>query len=142
MPTNNRIRRRHFLLEKSRIERYFSCFSCEILRDRLECRATISPGKGCDSYKISLKYREGGVPKVFVMKPKIKPNSSIHIYKEGYLCLYDHRSSPWSDLMKIHETIIPWAAEWLVYYELWKTTGEWLGPEAQHHGSKKKPERR
>ena len=34
----------------------------------------------------------------------------------------------------IADTTIPWAAEWLHYYELWHMTGEWLaqgvGPES------------
>jgi hypothetical protein len=25
------------------------------------------------------------------------------------------------------ETIVPWISEWLMYYELWLSTGEWLG---------------
>lgn len=33
----------------------------------------------------------------------------------------DHRK----DL--ISDTIIPWVADWLLYYELWLATGEWLG---------------
>lgn len=27
----------------------------------------------------------------------------------------------------ISDTIIPWVADWLLYYELWLATGEWLG---------------
>ena len=29
--------------------------------------------------------------------------------------------------MLIAETIVPWASEWLFYYEIWKGTGEWYG---------------
>jgi hypothetical protein len=29
--------------------------------------------------------------------------------------------------MPIALTIIPWLLEWLVYYEAWLVTGEWLG---------------
>jgi hypothetical protein len=32
----------------------------------------------------------------------------------------------------LHETIIPWTAEWLVSYELYLTTGKWLGSSAVH----------
>ena len=28
----------------------------------------------------------------------------------------------------IADTILPWAALWLVFYELWCDTGRWLGP--------------
>jgi hypothetical protein len=30
------------------------------------------------------------------------------------------------------ETVLPWASEWLGYYELWHATGTWAGPEAPH----------
>ena len=42
--------------------------------------------------------------------------------------------------MYVHETIVPWTAEWIVFYELWKITGEWLGPEAPHGAGEKIPE--
>ena len=29
--------------------------------------------------------------------------------------------------MNIAETIIPWASEWLLHYEIWLATGEWQG---------------
>ncbi|MDY0295864.1 MAG: hypothetical protein RB296_00975 [Acidobacteriota bacterium] len=29
--------------------------------------------------------------------------------------------------MIIAKTIVPWASEWLIFYELWLATGEWLG---------------
>lgn len=36
----------------------------------------------------------------------------------------------------IAETIVPWTALWLLYYELWLETDEWLGPEAPHQAKK------
>ena len=29
--------------------------------------------------------------------------------------------------MALSRTIVPWAAEWLLNYELWRFVGEWLG---------------
>ena len=29
--------------------------------------------------------------------------------------------------MLLADTIVPWAAEWLMHYELWLVTGEWTG---------------
>ena len=34
--------------------------------------------------------------------------------------------------MFLSETIIPWAIEWLKYYELWRITGKWLGGGIEH----------
>jgi hypothetical protein len=48
------------------------------------------------------------------------------------LCLFDPRERSWSNRDNLHETIIPWTAEWLVYYELFLISGVWHGPEAPH----------
>lgn len=34
--------------------------------------------------------------------------------------------------MLLAESVLPWTAEWLFYYEMWHVTGEWGGPEAPH----------
>jgi hypothetical protein len=50
------------------------------------------------------------------------------------LCLFDPAGKEWTPADLIADTTIPWAAEWLHYYELWHVTGEWLasgvGPES------------
>lgn len=38
-----------------------------------------------------------------------------------------HRLDEWNPSMLLVETIVPWAAEWLAYYELWKRTHQWYG---------------
>jgi len=43
------------------------------------------------------------------------------------LCLFDPSGSQWSNKLLIADTTIPWAAEWLFYYELWHVDGKWLG---------------
>jgi hypothetical protein len=133
---------RHFILEKDRIEKHFPCFHCHLQRNHLTCHGTIQPEEGCDRYKVTIKYLKGSFPKVYITEPFIRPSSKCHIYSDGSLCLYDYRESPWNELMMIHETIIPWTAEWLVFYELWKITGEWLGLAAPHGAGGKSPERR
>ena len=54
------------------------------------------------------------------------------MYGNGPLCLYDPRETPWQRMDNVHQKIIPWIAEWLVYYELYLIYGKWLGPEALH----------
>jgi hypothetical protein len=39
--------------------------------------------------------------------------------------------------MYISETIVPWAALWLAFYEIWLDTDHWYGPEAPHTGAKR-----
>jgi hypothetical protein len=43
------------------------------------------------------------------------------------LCLYDPRTDEWQPDRSIAETIIPWAAEWLFFYEGWLIDGRWAG---------------
>jgi hypothetical protein len=38
----------------------------------------------------------------------------------------------WEADSKIAETIIPWTAAWLHFYELYLETGVWRGPQARH----------
>jgi hypothetical protein len=46
------------------------------------------------------------------------------------LCLFlgNHE---WHESIPIADTLVPWASEWLFFYELWLATGEWLG-EGEH----------
>ena len=43
------------------------------------------------------------------------------------LCLYDPKERYWNPEEYIAETIIPWASDWLFFFEAWLATGEWEG---------------
>ena len=47
--------------------------------------------------------------------------------KRGHqmLCLF--AKGDWTPQKYISETIVPWAAEWCYFYEVWLDTGEWHG---------------
>jgi hypothetical protein len=65
---------------------------------------------------------------VRVQRPQLdgRPGESLpHVYREGTLCLY--RKGEWSSAMLIANSIVPWASEWLLFYEIWLATGEWHG---------------
>jgi hypothetical protein len=64
---------------------------------------------------------------VRVIRPQVQPDAP-HRYPDGSLCLYWFKDWRWGPKSLIHETILPWAALWLFYYELWLDTGKWLGP--------------
>jgi hypothetical protein len=44
------------------------------------------------------------------------------------LCLWDPVELFWTPEMSIATTIIPWASEWLFFFEYWQISGEFLGP--------------
>jgi hypothetical protein len=129
---------RHFVMQKHLVEKHFPCFRCSLRQNVLECVGEIVPSEHCARYKIGVRYRRGGIPEVHIRHPEI--TQKVHMYGDGRLCLYDYREQPWRDGDNIHERIIPWTAEWLVFYELYLICGKWLGPEAAHGSEEKKPE--
>ena len=130
---------RHFVMQKQLVEKYFPCFRCSIRHNVLECVGEIVPSEHCGSYEIGIRYRHEGIPEVKIRRPEI--SNRVHMYRNDTLCLYDYRDQPWSGRNNLHETIIPWTAEWLVFYELYLECGKWLGPEAPHGADEKKPEK-
>lgn len=121
-----------FVAQKLLIEKRFPIFHCHLRHGVLECVGTMAPTEHSDSYTIRIRHTEWGIPEVRVVNPVIKPDSKFHMYRDGSLCLYHPKTQPWLSTANLHETIIPWTAEWLVYYELFQTEGKWLGVEAPH----------
>lgn len=118
--------------QKYQIDKRYNCFKTRIVNDVLICSGEIQPTKDCESYKIRVEYVASMPPRVYVNSPKLEDSNMIHIYREGCLCLYDPKETKWKDTMKISEYTIPWTVEWILYYELWKLSGKWEGPESVH----------
>ncbi|KXK10606.1 MAG: hypothetical protein UZ14_CFX002003214 [Chloroflexi bacterium OLB14] len=88
-------------------------------------------------YLIKIIYKLYTVPRVFVLKPKLHPDAP-HIYKHtGSLCLYFPDDKSWTSQKLLGKTIFLWTAEWLYYYEIWLSTGQWYAPEAPHNDIKR-----
>lgn len=115
-----------------RVEKFFPAFRCRLNRGVLDCVGEIRPIDEADAYSVRVRHTVWGIPEVRIVKPQIVPNSKIHMYRDGRLCLFHPPTQPWSDMHDLHKTIIPWTAEWLVYYELYLLDGKWLGPEFPH----------
>jgi hypothetical protein len=94
-------------------------------------KGTLQPREISSVYSIVIKYNISKFPRIWVVEPKIRPNAP-HIYKDNSLCLWLDKERPWSPSQIVSKTVVPWAALWLYYYELWLDTGEWLAPEAPH----------
>ena len=52
-----------------------------------------------------------------------------HLYeqKPPKLCLYLPRNSEWQSWMRLDQTIVPWTALWLFYFEEWLVSNDWKG---------------
>ena len=131
---DNKARYSHFVAQKMLVESHFPCFKCSLHLGNLVCRGSITPSDGCSKYSVQICYKQNGIPEVRIINPTIPKDiwRKVHIYDKGMLCLYDCREQPWKCTDNLHEKIIPWTAEWLVFYELFLICGKWLGPEALH----------
>ncbi|MCF7961043.1 MAG: hypothetical protein K9M08_09895 [Pirellula sp.] len=83
-----------------------------------------------DSCTVTLKYSLEMPPIVRVENPVLMERDDEalpHIYPDGSLCLYYPSAGEFSRDRYLASTIVPWTSEWLLHYELWYVTGDWLG---------------
>lgn len=111
---------------------------------RLVWRYDAQPTPLSRIYTLEVVYQQGERPDVFVVEPDLTDLSGgrklPHVYqqKPTELCLYRPRKREWSTSMRIDQTIVPWAALWLFYFEEWLISGNWKGggehPKERNHG--------
>lgn len=112
----------------------------------LVARGVIQPTPITRKYRVKLAYEERHAPKVFVISPRLERRPSQpelpipHTYGSSKVgeerpCLYLPESGEWTPSHAIAITIMPWFLTWLVDYEIWLATGEWLGGGAPHGSS-------
>jgi len=103
--------------------------SVTVKRSRLRWVGELQPTPLSVAYAVRLAYALGSsAPAVDVVKPALRAEgveSLPHVYSGDRLCLcYPWQ---WDDGKLIARTIVPWAAEWLLHFEVWKATGSWHG---------------
>lgn len=90
-----------------------------------------SPSALSDTYLISVSYQFLCRPKVSILSPDLKlaagKKKLPHVYKAGQRDLCLHLRWEWSPRLFIADTILPWASQWIAFYETWVQTGCWLG---------------
>lgn len=121
----------------------YECITNSLSQGKLVWVQKVKPSEYSKEYTITLKY-DGFVPEVYLYNQgimKTKDEDIPHCYHRSYenenneyvkLCLYYPKYKEWTKNMFLSETIIPWAIEWLKYYELWRITGKWLGGGIEH----------
>jgi hypothetical protein len=100
---------------------------------RLTWVGQVHPGPECARYDLCIDIGLHEPPTVRVLSPTLKPNDDgllPHVYEDGTLCV--HKPGDWRRRMLLTQTILPWACEWLLYYELWKATDVWHGDGPDH----------
>jgi len=94
---------------------------------RLVWTGSLKPTPLSRSYRVQMVFGPRGQPQVRVLDALAtrEGRSLPHVYSNGTLCL--HEPDEWMATMTIADTIVPWTAEWLAYYEIWLVTGDWYG---------------
>jgi hypothetical protein len=99
-----------------------------LARGRLICDWELQPGPALATYQMHLEAEPAHAPRVFVLRPDLIPNAAgelPHVYDYGGLCL--NLNDEWHPRMLFTDTFVPWAAQWLIFYEIWRVTEVWEG---------------
>lgn len=99
----------------------------------------VVPTPNSSTYRIRIDYTLDNAPKVYVVSPKKLKFASghdklPHVYSTPaqQICLFFQGFKEWQPSKFLARTIVPWASEWLMFYEIWLITGEWLGGGIDH----------
>lgn len=101
----------------------------------------IIPSPNSAKYRIRINYTIGQRPNVYVIDSPVLKRSEgekflPHVFstEQQQICLHYGPFGEWDDSMFLARKIVPWASEWLLFYELWVITGKWLGEGVEHSG--------
>ena len=87
------------------------------------------------TYRVQIDFYTGRAPRVSVVAPDlftlVGGRKVPHVYgtqqAPAILCLYHPDRGDWMRHMHIADTLVPWTAEWLFYFELWLGGDAWRG---------------
>lgn len=95
----------------------------------LVCAVDLEPSPLSRTYSVRIEYDGYSRPAVKVLSPNLErlPEQGLpHMFTDDELCL--HLPEEWGPGDLITTTIIPWASEWLLHYEIWHASGgTWCG---------------
>lgn len=108
-------------------------------RDRsVSWTGTLEPVAG-KVFTIRIDYPEYGRPRVYLVDPPMA-DGCPHTWGRGEMCVFwpdDPENEGWETDSWVADTIVPWSATWLYFYDHWRETGQpWAGPEKSHVGTK------
>lgn len=101
--------------------------------DNLTFVGSVRPATSMPVYTISIEYLLDGMPRVRVLDPLLVERPPHYHHSIDCLCLYKPANFNWIATKPISNYIVSWSACWCYFYEVWKQTGIWYGPEADHN---------
>ena len=105
----------------------------ELRGGKLLWRFESSPNPLSRTYGIRLKLDGKRSPEVYVESPDLhllaegRPLPHVYQQEPPRLCLFLPGTSEYRPWMRLDQTIVPWTALWLFYFEDWLATDEWKG---------------
>lgn len=93
----------------------------------------LRPTPRSEAYEVEVRLgiKKNDSIQVRILSPKLVANKNggkiPHMYLQKTLCLFMPKYAEFKKTDYISNTIIPWTSLWLYYYELWHSTGKWLG---------------
>lgn len=103
-------------------------------RHELVWRGTLTPTEYSASYEVVISHNLHQSPLVYVARPHLQlvPGKLLpHVFRLNLLCLHT-LSKSWIASRLLADTLVPWSAEWLFFYEIWLASGgTWFG-EGEH----------
>jgi len=85
------------------------------------------------NYDIRIDFRQSRKPHIFVEAPDLHALAGgrriPHLYQQRppKLCLYLPQTYEWQSWMRLDQTVVPWTALWLFYFEEWLASDDWKG---------------
>lgn len=123
------------IVQKALVEKYFDWLKLYIDTNSrtLKGNGFLNVGKKHYSIQFSFSpFHSFRYERIFIDNKPIKYNDNIHLYSDLSLCLYHPIiDQPVLKKIALYE-MIPWIAEWIIFYEQWKKYGVWLGKEIKH----------
>ncbi|HCT80680.1 MAG TPA: hypothetical protein DGG94_05150 [Micromonosporaceae bacterium] len=111
--------------------------TCTISKGTLTCTMRLQPTPASRIYTVRLFYQPPKHPKITVLDPALElyPGAKRlpHVFAPDALCLY--QAGDWDHDRSLASTIVPWTAEWLMFYEGWLAAGVWDGGGNPHQVS-------
>lgn len=106
-------------------------FKSAMRGERMLATGMIQPTALSEVYLVRIEYALGEAPRAYVLRPALRPRDNgdpiPHTYPGPRPCLYLPDSGEWTQSKSIAATIVPWLTLWLLFYEVWHATGDWLG---------------
>lgn len=111
--------------------------NCELKGNKLLWYGLVKPTPLSKTYKIKLICDHNKTPEVYLVGKDIEGierKDFPHRFgickhkkqQEVKLCLY-YGNKEFDNTKRFSDTLIPWAQEWLLHYEIWLVTNKWCG---------------